>query len=253
MLAAHTDPPVSSTIPLNFFNPAASAINIGGSFQAIPARTRKISHPSGTTLCRRLNIQRGKHVSTPPAAGTPTTSASMVRMATTSGCCKANAQSNLVAFVDHVDFGAARNGESFGRWPNGSNTMYHAHTHVRCGELRPARRPGHHQRVHVSARLRQSRAGVRGVLTPPQAENLTNWKLTGDIDFTFPTTTRSCPQVRRSLCYRSNQPACQRRYLTAFRTLTTASARTAFARRISWFTLTPVAQCGWSSDEPPSN
>ena len=32
---------------------------------------------------------------------------------------QADASGNLTYFADHVEFGAAKNGESFGRWPNG--------------------------------------------------------------------------------------------------------------------------------------
>ncbi|HUU92737.1 MAG TPA: lamin tail domain-containing protein, partial [Phycisphaerae bacterium] len=37
---------------------------------------------------------------------------------------KADAQGNLTHFVDHVEFGAAANGESFGRWPDGTGDLY---------------------------------------------------------------------------------------------------------------------------------
>ena len=37
---------------------------------------------------------------------------------------KADGAGNLTHFVDHVEFNAAANGESFGRWPNGSGGMY---------------------------------------------------------------------------------------------------------------------------------
>ncbi|MGB2820953.1 MAG: CotH kinase family protein, partial [Phycisphaerae bacterium] len=37
---------------------------------------------------------------------------------------QADADGRLVCFSDHVEFGAAANGESFGRWPNGSGELY---------------------------------------------------------------------------------------------------------------------------------
>jgi autotransporter-associated beta strand protein len=37
---------------------------------------------------------------------------------------RADSNGNLTRFIDHVDFGAAVNGESFGRWPNGSGDLY---------------------------------------------------------------------------------------------------------------------------------
>ena len=37
---------------------------------------------------------------------------------------EADALGNLTYFADHVDFGAAKNGESFGRWPNGTGDLY---------------------------------------------------------------------------------------------------------------------------------
>ena len=37
---------------------------------------------------------------------------------------QADATGNLTYFADHVDFGAAKKGESFGRWPNGTGELY---------------------------------------------------------------------------------------------------------------------------------
>jgi hypothetical protein len=37
---------------------------------------------------------------------------------------EADASGNLLSFVDHVEFGAAANGESFGRWPDGAGDLY---------------------------------------------------------------------------------------------------------------------------------
>ena len=37
---------------------------------------------------------------------------------------QADAAGKLIAFVDHVEFGAAANGESLGRWPNGTGDLY---------------------------------------------------------------------------------------------------------------------------------
>ncbi|MDP6547236.1 MAG: lamin tail domain-containing protein, partial [Phycisphaerae bacterium] len=37
---------------------------------------------------------------------------------------EADASGNLLGFVDHVDFGAAINGESFGRWPDTLGDLY---------------------------------------------------------------------------------------------------------------------------------
>jgi hypothetical protein len=37
---------------------------------------------------------------------------------------QADATGKLTYFADHVNFGAAKNGESFGRWPNGTGNLY---------------------------------------------------------------------------------------------------------------------------------
>ena len=37
---------------------------------------------------------------------------------------QADAAGNITRFADHVEFGAAINGESFGRWPNGQGELY---------------------------------------------------------------------------------------------------------------------------------
>ncbi|MBE3096092.1 MAG: lamin tail domain-containing protein [Planctomycetes bacterium] len=47
---------------------------------------------------------------------------------------KADAAGNLMQFVDHVEFGAAANGESFGRWPDGDGILYPMATRTLPGE-----------------------------------------------------------------------------------------------------------------------
>ena len=133
---------------------------------------------------------------------------------------QANAQSNLVAFVDHEDFAAARNGESFGRWPNGLGKLYPMLTRT-FGATNSGPRVGP---VIISEFMYQPTSGnptleFVEIFNPgPATENLTNWKLTGDIDFTFPTNSLlPAGQTLAVLPFNPSLPA-NAATLTAFRT-----------------------------------
>lgn len=99
-----------------------------------------------------------------------------------------DAQTNLVRFVDHVDFGASANGESFGRWPNGTgglapmitNTFGAANSGPRTGPLfiselmyHPPSGSNHLEFIEIA--------------NPEDApEDLTNWQLDDGVEFAFP-------------------------------------------------------------------
>lgn len=187
----HTDPPLYDSIELH--NPTASAINLGGWYLSDSSDNyKKYRIPTGTTLAaggylvfNELNHFNASGGVNPNDFGLDAAHGDDVWLL------QANAQSNLVAFVDHVDFGAARNGESFGRWPSGSGKLYPMLTRT-FGATNTAPRVGP---VIISEFMYQPASGnptlefVELFNPGPATENLTDWKLTGDIDFTFPTNT----------------------------------------------------------------
>jgi spore coat protein CotH len=187
----HTDPPLYDSIEL--YNPTASAINIGGWYLSdSDARFKKYRIPTGTTLVAGgyISFNEANHFNTSGGANTNDFGLDAAH-GDDVWLLQANAQSNLVAFVDHVDFDAARNGESFGRWPNSQGKLYPMLTRT-FSATNSGPRVGP---VIISEFMYQPASSnptlefVEIYNPGPATENLTNWKLRGDIDFTFPTNT----------------------------------------------------------------
>ena len=216
----HTDPPLYDSIEL--FNPTASAINIGGWYLSdSDARYKKYRIPTGTSLAAGsyITFNEANHFNTSGGVNTNDFGFDGAH-GDDVWLLQANAQSNLVAFVDHEDFAAARNGESFGRWPNGLGKLYPMLTRT-FGATNSGPRVGP---VIISEFMYQPTSGnptleFVEIFNPgPATENLTNWKLTGDIDFTFPTNSLlPAGQTLAVLPFNPSLPA-NAATLTAFRT-----------------------------------
>jgi len=130
---SHTDWPLWDTIELH--NPTGAPIDVGGWYLSdswgwasqpangnykkfkIPDNTPDIL-PGGYLVFNELNFNP-----TPGAPG-PNDFALDGAHGDDVWLMKADAQGNLTHFGDHVDFGAQFNGESWGRWPNGSGGLY---------------------------------------------------------------------------------------------------------------------------------
>ncbi|MGC3959732.1 MAG: lamin tail domain-containing protein [Verrucomicrobiota bacterium] len=215
----HTDPPLYDSIEL--FNPTASAINIGGWYLSDSSTTpKKYRIPTGTTLAAGdyLTFNEVNHFNTSGGVN-PNDFSLDGAHGDDVWLLQANAQSNLVAFVDHVDFGAARNGESFGRWPNSQGKLYPMLTRT-FGLPNSGPRVGP---VIISEFMYQPASGNAAlefveIFNPgPGLEDLTNWKLTGAVDFTFPTNTiLPAGQALAVLSFNPSLPA-NAAALTAFR------------------------------------
>jgi len=216
----HTDPPLYDSIEL--FNPTASAINIGGWYLSdSSANLRKYRILTGTTLAAGgyITFNEANHFNTSGGANTNDFNLDGAH-GDDVWLLQADAQSNLVAFVDHVDFGAAWNGESFGRWPNSQGKLYPMQTRT-FDATNSGPRVGP---VILSEFMYQPPAGNSAwefveIFNPgPTTENLTNWKLAGDIDFAFPTNTLlPAGQTLAVLPFNPGLPA-NAAMLTAFRT-----------------------------------
>ncbi len=103
----------------------------------------------------------------------------------------ADAEGNPTHFMDHVEFGAALNGQSFIRWPNGEGPLYPADT-VTLGSENAAPRVG--PIVISEVMYAPSIEGEQArylefveIYNPTTASlDLRNWELRGGIDYDFP-------------------------------------------------------------------
>ena len=113
----------------------------------------------------------------------------------------ADAGGNLLKFIDHVDFGAARADESWGRFPNGTGLAPAAASRGRCSMKRARRRP----RPGLGADNSSVRVGpliIQEIHHAPPGGNtdlefvelfnptaaavsLAHWRLRGDADYNF--------------------------------------------------------------------
>ena len=105
----------------------------------------------------------------------------------------ADAEGNLTHFVDHVDFKAALNGESFGRWPNVSGKLYPMSSLTLPGENSgPRIGPILISEVMYNPPDPGNFIGSGGLdfieIYNPTAErlDLRNWRVRGDVEYDFP-------------------------------------------------------------------
>ncbi|MBU0679164.1 MAG: lamin tail domain-containing protein, partial [Verrucomicrobia bacterium] len=189
-ILTHTDPPLVDAVEL--FNTTESAIDIGGWFLSDDsARYRKYRIPPSTVIAGKAYrvFDETNHFNTSMGVDSNDFAFSGAH-GDDVWLMEANAESNLVRFVDHAQFGAARNGESFGRWPNGigtpypmiSRTLSSSNSGPRIGPLlitevmyNPSSGNADHEYIEI----------YNPGLT---STNLNNWQLSDGVDYTFTNT-----------------------------------------------------------------
>ncbi|MCH8907826.1 MAG: lamin tail domain-containing protein, partial [Candidatus Heimdallarchaeota archaeon] len=104
---------------------------------------------------------------------------------------EADAGGNLTRFVEHVSFGAAVNGESFGRWPNGTGKLYPMSS-VTLGAQNSGPRVGSIVISEVMynppdpGEVNADVVEFVEIYNPTnQTVDLTEWRLRGGIDYNF--------------------------------------------------------------------
>ena len=139
---------------------------------------------------------------------------------------EADAAGHPVRFADHVEFGAAQNGVSLGRWPNGQGDLFPMETvtfgFANSGPLVPA--------IVVSeVHYAPQEAGEADPLTTSEREfvelwnpsaasqDVDHWRLDRAADFAFPPGTRLAPGERVVVV--AFDPVAQPAKAAAFRTL----------------------------------
>ena len=191
----HTDPPLVDTIELH--NTSLAAINIGGWFLSdADTQYKKFRIPNGTVLAAGayITFNETNHFNT--SMGTNTNDFGLdASHGDTLWLLQADAQSNLVAFVERVSFGSAKNGESFGRWPDGHGELYPMRERT-LGGTNSGPRVGPviiSELMYHPAPVDPQWEFVEIFNGGVQPENIGNWRLAGDVDYTFPSNTFLMP------------------------------------------------------------
>lgn len=185
----HTDPPLCDTIEL--FNTTESAVPVGGWYLTDNnSNYRKYRIPAGTVLSAGgyLVFNETNHFN---ASGGANTNDFALDGAHGDDIylMEADAASNLLRFVDHPEFGATANGESLGRWPNGTGQLYPMVSRT-FGAANSGPRVGP---VLISEVMYHPPSGSNHLefveLFNPttQAVSLAHWQLDSGVAFAFPT------------------------------------------------------------------
>ncbi|NLF30952.1 MAG: LEPR-XLL domain-containing protein, partial [Planctomycetes bacterium] len=174
----HTDLPALDAIELR--NTTAAAINIGGWYLSdSDGDYFKYRIPAGTTI---------------PAGGYLVFDAEDFSFGLSSlgedvWLMAADAPGHLTRFVDHVEFDAAANGESFGRWPNAVGELYPMAS-VTLGAANSGPRVGPvilSEVLYAPATLSATDLEFVEIHNPTGLPvDLTGWRLGKDVDFDFP-------------------------------------------------------------------
>jgi len=188
---AHSTPPLTDAIELH--NTTGSEINISGWFLSDDAdEYQRYQIPANTTVDAGGFVDYDEDdfndASNPnnlvPFALSSTKGDDVYLL-------EADSSGNLLRFVDHVEFGASRADESFGRWPDGTGDLYPMRTRT-LGASNASN--GNQVRVGsvVISEIHYNPAGSDDNLEYIElhnsgniSENLANWRLRGEVDYDF--------------------------------------------------------------------
>ncbi|MFW6154449.1 MAG: lamin tail domain-containing protein [Planctomycetota bacterium] len=179
----HTDEPVVDAIELH--NTTASAIDLGGWYLSdSDGDYLKFRIPDDTTI-----PAGGYRVFDENDFNVGGTGFALSSLGEDVWVMAADAPGELTRFVDHVDFPAAANGESFGRWPNVTGRLYPMAT-VTLGAANSGPRVGPLILSEVLYAPESPSATYQEFVeihNPTDAPvDLGGWRLRKDVDFDFP-------------------------------------------------------------------
>jgi hypothetical protein len=186
----HTDLPLTDSIEL--FNPTGGTVDMSGWWLSdSSANFYKFPIPSGTTLAAggyKVYDENDFNPASPPAGQ------EAFRLDSAHGdrlsLIKPDGAKRL--FVDWVSFDAAANGESFGRWPNGSGILYPMVSRSFEGtNSGPRVGPVIISELHYNPGTAANADDLEFVeICNPTGTsvNLANWRLSDGVSFTFPLT-----------------------------------------------------------------
>ncbi len=181
----HTDPPMVDAV--EFYNPTGASIDLSGWYLSDDADNyQKYRIPNGTVIPAGgyLVLDESHFNPTPgvdPSFSFNSATGDDVYLVS------ANPAGKLLNFIDHVDFPAAANGESFGRWPNATGKLYPmvsrtfgaANSGPRIGPVVISEIMYNHPSFNDDLEY------VELLNITDNPINLTNWKFDRGIDMTF--------------------------------------------------------------------
>ncbi len=119
----HTDYPFTDAIEL--YNTTGRPIDVGGWYLSdSSANLKKFRIPGGTMIPAWGYVTFDESDFNASGGTVPGDFALSGALGDDVWLMEADAAGNLLRFADHVEFGAAFNGESFGRYPNGTGRLY---------------------------------------------------------------------------------------------------------------------------------
>ncbi|MBN2474242.1 MAG: lamin tail domain-containing protein [Pirellulales bacterium] len=199
---SHTDPPLTDTIELH--NTTGNPIDVGGWYLSDSnGNYLKFRVPDGTTIAADGYIVFDEDDFNPtPLTPGPNDFALDGAHGDDVWLLEADAAGKPMRFVDHVDFPAAANGESFGRWPNGTGDLYPMITRT----LDPADGANSGPRVgpvviseihyNPSVAFDDDALEFVEIYNPTVATvDLTGWRIRKGIDFDFAAGTELAPHT----------------------------------------------------------
>ncbi|MEX2142291.1 MAG: lamin tail domain-containing protein [Pirellulales bacterium] len=188
----HTDPPLADAIELH--NPTNAPIDIGGWYLSDGNQPAGVS--DGLTQYQRFRIPNGTILQ--PGAYVVFDESQFGQGSLGFGLNSAEGDDvyllqadpttgKLLNFIEHVEFAAAANGESFGRWPNGEGSLYPMQSRT-LGAANSGPRIGP---VIISELMYNPQSGnddleyveLTNITDAPI--DLTDWKFDAGFDFTF--------------------------------------------------------------------
>jgi len=188
---SHTDPPLSDAIELH--NTTAEEILIGGWYLSDASNEyRKFLIPPGTRIPGYGYVVFDEDDFNPnPMNPGPRDFALDGAHGEDVWLMEADGDGQLIRFVDHVDFGAAANGESFGRWPDGTGDLYPMRTRTldpADANSGPRVGPVIISEVHYNPGDFEGASDYEFVEiynAGNETENLTNWRIRKGVDYDF--------------------------------------------------------------------
>jgi len=201
----HTDPPLQDSVEL--FNPTTSAVNIGGWYLSDSLdQLKKYRVPDNTVI-----PAGGYQVFTETQFNADTNLPTSFSFSSARGddvyLSIADAGGNLTGYRTHVDFGAAQNGVSFGRFATSVGidftalsyrTFAASNAYPRVGPIVVSEVMYHPPDLGTNDNTRDEFIELYNLSPTPQplfdpVNPANTWRLRGDVDFDFPTNLTLAP------------------------------------------------------------
>ncbi len=184
----HSDLPASDTIEL--FNTADTEIDISGWYLSDSSDDYlKFCIPAGTVIPAGGYVLFNEADFNVSGGVNPKDFALSSSRGDHVWLMEADSAGKLIRFADHVDFPAAYNGETFGRWPNGSGRLYPMASATLGGENSgPRVGPVVITEIQYNPGSMANNADLEFIeIHNPtnHSVNLSGWRLGSEVDFTF--------------------------------------------------------------------